>query len=280
VAESMYARLTRAEIHVARGEHADAQRLLAEVGREPNSDPRFVGPLHGCIAESAAWQGDLGQGDEVVAQGMQAIAGTTSSRVVVQLCAVGLRIAADRGDTERAYALLEYVPQVVTEVAVSEIGLLIRQCYAEHARAQGTDTPEMWRGIADGWTALKQPFRTAYARLGQAGAAARAEDRGQARTAATEAFDIANTIGASPLRARIEEAIEALNSDPPYGLTPTEMLVLRELAARATNAEIAARRSVSHHTIGAQVGSILKKMNVRGRVEAVDKAQRDGALGA
>lgn len=280
MAQSMYARLTRAEIHVARGEYADAERLLAEVGREPTADPRFVGPLYGCIAESAAWQGHLDRADEVVAQGMQAIAGTTSPRVVVQLCAVGLRIVADRGDVDRADPLLERVRQVVVEEKDSEIGLLKRQCYAEHARAQGTDTPEIWRDVADGWAALQQPFRTAYARLGQASAAARAGDRGLAGSAATEAYDIANAIGAGPLRARIEEAVEALNNEPPYGLTPTEMLVLRELATGATNAEIAARRSVSPYTVGVQVGSILKKTDVRGRREAVEKARRDGVLGA
>jgi tetratricopeptide (TPR) repeat protein/DNA-binding CsgD family transcriptional regulator len=280
VAESRYARLTRAEIHVAEGQYAAAERLLLDVSREPISDPRFVGPLFGCTAELEAWQGRLDRADEVMTQGLLRVAGTTSARVIVQLCATGLRIAADRADGDQADVLGDRVREFALDDTGSELGLLARQCAAEHARAHGIDTPEMWRMLAEGWRVLHQPFRVAYARLRQANAAGRAGDRGQATNAATEALDGALTIGAVPLHALVEETIGALNSTAPYGLTPTELYVLKELATGATYAVIADRRSVSPNTIGVHVKKILRKMGVRNRHEATVKARKDGVLDA
>ncbi|WP_212831768.1 helix-turn-helix transcriptional regulator [Catellatospora sp. TT07R-123] len=278
MAESMYARITRAEMYVAQGDYAGAEGLLCALNWKENSDPRFVGSLYGCTAELAAWRGHLDHADELVSQGMKDVAGT-NPRVMVQLCATGLRIAADSGTVDRADELVEFVRACAAKASAAEVGPLVRQCEAEHARAHGRDTPDMWLGVAEGWAALRQPFRLAYAQFGLAGAAARTGERGQANAAFAEASAAAAEIGAGPLHARIAAAHQAMNSKPPYGLTPTELTVLGYLATGATNARIAELWGRAENTVGVHVGNIYKKMGVNSRWEAAEKARRDGALG-
>jgi DNA-binding CsgD family transcriptional regulator len=278
----MYARLTRAEIHVARGEFGAAEQLLAEIGRVENSDPRFVGPLYGCIADAAAWQRHLEKADEVVAAGMRAI-GTSTPRVVVQLCAIGLRVAADREDIARADELLHAIPGVEKGSASGEIAWLTRQCRAEHARASHTDTAQMWAEIANGWARLHQPFRETYARRYQAGAQLRAGDRPEAMTDVRRAYGRAEEIGAKPLQSAIKEFANAtrlrLGSGLPYDLTEAEYGVLAKLAAGARNKDIAASLSISVETVAIHVRNIRRKMGARNRQEAALKALHEGIIG-
>ncbi|WP_084557399.1 helix-turn-helix transcriptional regulator [Hamadaea tsunoensis] len=278
VAESMYALLTRAEIHVAQGQFADAERILAEIRREPNVDPRFIGPLYGCLADAAAWSGDLDRAAAVAEEGMQALRDTANPRVVVQLAAVGLRIAADRRDVGLAAALLEWAAPAGTEPQGTEIGWLIRQTQAEHDRTTHSDSPEAWAAIANGWATLGQPFRAAYARLREADVALRSGDRGRAVSAARQAGDEAQRIQAAPLFDAAREFLDRLPANSSYGLTRAQLTILAELATGATYSAIASRLHVSPNTVGVHVQNILRKMGVSSRHEAVATALRDGVL--
>ena len=76
--------------------------------------------------------------------------------------------------------------------------------------------------------------------------------------------------------------IEVFGSDPPraaVGLSAREEEVLGLIADGATNAEIAARLFLSPHTVKDHTSSIYRKLNVRNRAEAVQRAQRIGLLG-
>jgi ATP/maltotriose-dependent transcriptional regulator MalT len=63
-------------------------------------------------------------------------------------------------------------------------------------------------------------------------------------------------------------------------LTQRELDVLRLIAAGLPNHEIAARLSLSFHTVKNHVQNIFKKIDVTRRTEAVERARRQGWLDA
>jgi DNA-binding NarL/FixJ family response regulator len=62
------------------------------------------------------------------------------------------------------------------------------------------------------------------------------------------------------------------------GLTDRERSVLELMAAGSTNPEIAAELHLSKHTVKEHTSSVYRKLEVRNRTEAVQKAQRLGLL--
>jgi DNA-binding NarL/FixJ family response regulator len=65
---------------------------------------------------------------------------------------------------------------------------------------------------------------------------------------------------------------------PAMGLTERERSVLELMGAGATNPEIAAALHLSKHTIKEHTSSVYRKLAVRNRTEAVQRAQRLGLL--
>ncbi len=63
-----------------------------------------------------------------------------------------------------------------------------------------------------------------------------------------------------------------------YGLTDRERSVLGLIASGATNAEIARALNLSPHTVKEHASGLYRKLNVRNRTEAVQRAQRLGLL--
>jgi DNA-binding NarL/FixJ family response regulator len=66
---------------------------------------------------------------------------------------------------------------------------------------------------------------------------------------------------------------------PPSQLSDRELEVLSEIAGGATNREIGERLFLSPHTIKEHTSSIYRKLDVRNRAEAVQRAQRLGLIG-
>ena len=62
------------------------------------------------------------------------------------------------------------------------------------------------------------------------------------------------------------------------GLSEREREVLGLMAAGSTNPEIAAALHLSPHTIKEHTSSLYRKLEVRNRTEAVQRAQRLGLL--
>ncbi|MHB8660131.1 MAG: LuxR C-terminal-related transcriptional regulator [Solirubrobacteraceae bacterium] len=63
-----------------------------------------------------------------------------------------------------------------------------------------------------------------------------------------------------------------------FGLSERERAVLALIAEGATNPEIAGRLHLSKHTIKEHTSSVYRKLEVRNRTEAVQRAQRLGLL--
>ena len=61
-------------------------------------------------------------------------------------------------------------------------------------------------------------------------------------------------------------------------LTPREFDVLELLADGLTNREIAAKLAISHHTVKFHLTSLMNKLDVHSRTEAVTKASKAGIL--
>jgi two-component system response regulator DesR len=71
---------------------------------------------------------------------------------------------------------------------------------------------------------------------------------------------------------------EDVQASPPVQLTGREQEVLARVAGGATNREIAAELHLSPHTVKEHTSALYRKLDVRNRAEAVQRAQRLGLL--
>ncbi|GGK22355.1 hypothetical protein GCM10008955_14840 [Deinococcus malanensis] len=132
-----------------------------------------------------------------------------------------------------------------------------------------------WREAAEEWQRLKCPYETARA-------LAESEDE----TALREALNIFERLGAWPAASMTarhlrEHGVRGIPRGPraatranPAHLTTRELEVLHLLQQGLQNAEIARKLHLSTKTAGHHVSSILSKLGVRSRTEAVREATR------
>ncbi len=84
---------------------------------------------------------------------------------------------------------------------------------------------------------------------------------------------------AAPLASVLRSELEArATGEAPPDLTPREMDVLRGLAAGGTNAGVGLRLGISENTVRNHVRSIMSKLGVRTRTDAVATAVRRGLV--
>ncbi len=120
---------------------------------------------------------------------------------------------------------------------------------------------------------------------------ARALARSGSERALKRALTLFEDLGAHPAAAAAARALRQLGARAiprgprpstrahPAGLTPREDQVLQLLARGLTNRGVAAALHISPKTAGHHVSSILAKLDVHGRTEAVSEAHRRGLLG-
>ncbi|MFJ8886804.1 AAA family ATPase [Streptomyces sp. NPDC102402] len=195
---------------------------------------------------------------------------------------------------ERIRGHLKRLPMLVPVWAA--YGLLIE---AELARAEGTDTPDLWCRAATAFAPLHRPYELAQIRHHWAEAIlTESGDRTPAGGLLREAHAVASRLGARPLvesiellagRARIAltapdgaehetahpvDPVPAVDVTESFGLTSREQEVHRLVAAGYTNRRIAEELYISPKTASVHVSNILAKLGVSSRGEAAALAHR------
>lgn len=134
-----------------------------------------------------------------------------------------------------------------------------------------------WREAADAWRALNCELEATFAELdGDDEEGLRAALAGFERMAASAAAARA-TRRLRELGARtVPRGPRKSTRTNPAGLTDRELAVLQELFTGHRNAEIAKRLHISAKTVDHHISSILAKLDVRNRTEAIRKAEELG----
>jgi DNA-binding CsgD family transcriptional regulator/tetratricopeptide (TPR) repeat protein len=216
VAESLFLRLTLAEIEVARGRFAAADELLTVVRNAGGgvTQPQFIASRCASAAEAATWQGRHPVARTAVADGLGAIAGTQHAVAVLRLCALGLRNMADEWLTRTATSppvrpdpvFLSTMEKSMTDIdrastpgpVLPDVSALLLLCRAERLRLDGADRVSTWSEVAEAWVTLGRPYPAGYARWREAEAAAH-DSAADARPAAADAYQVARELDAVPL---------------------------------------------------------------------------------
>ncbi|HEX8096219.1 helix-turn-helix transcriptional regulator, partial [Jatrophihabitans sp.] len=296
--ESLYPRLTLAEIKVARGDYSQARELLASIENvEHGEDPRFLGPLHTVRAQLAMGERHLDRAAVEVARGVAAVQEGENALELLRLCAVGMRCAADRAsrpkalerDRTAAMAVGDHLARLarsaVPESPSAETVQLVALCRAERQRIQGRDTAAVWSEVAAGWAELDRPYPAAYARWRQAEAACAHGEDEVARQAALAAYRAAKELGAEPLGAEVARLAKRIELDLadrpvqqslPFGLSRAEFEVLRYLSEGLDATRIAKARGVRKRTVETQQQKVYGKLGVHSALQAVTKAREAG----
>ena len=137
-----------------------------------------------------------------------------------------------------------------------------------------------WRAAASAWESIGMPYEQALA-LAEG-----------SEEALREALTILDRLGAGPLAAIVrrrlrERGVRSVPRGPreatranPWGLTVKELEVLQLLARGCTNAQVARRMHRSPKTVDHHVCSLLEKLGVHSRAEAVAAAYARGIVSA
>jgi ATP/maltotriose-dependent transcriptional regulator MalT len=272
----------------------------------------------GLLAEYALWHGDA---EAAIKQAQATVRAIESASgyipQVIRPAAVGLCALADRawqaraaGDADRARAAMAEADGLVHAaregaaypahpdfaLGVDGRGWLAR-AEAEFRRAQGDNDPAAWQAVVDTFGPAFT-YETARSRYRLAEALAEAGRREEAQRELLAAAEVAERIGARPLRSALADLARrarladrpaaaaaagrgqagagAAARDPLAGLTEREVEVLRLLAAGHSNREIAAELFIATKTASVHVSNILGKLGVASRTEAAAVAHAQG----
>ena len=274
-------------VEVARGDPRADERLT---WIEPlwDEDFRLLYTARGLAAEHAAWRGDAGAAlDHVSAVLSHA---DPWDPALIRIAATGLWACADRrapGDADRADDLIARARHAGTtdrdgrrRAPLGPEGRAwLARAEADWHRVRGTDTPAMWRTVADTFD-FGFDYELARSRWRLAESLVEHGDRPGAEAEWRQAVATADRLGAAPLR----EALGALGrrarfaSGRPaqHGLTGRELEVLRLVAEGRNNRQIAAALYISPKTASVHVSNILAKLGAATRTEAAAVAHREG----
>jgi len=268
----------------------------------------------GQLAEHALWRGELQTALAEVEATVRAIGAWEDGYAprVIRPAAVGLTALADQawharaaGDADRVQAAVRQADNLVNVaregaafprhpnfvVGVEGRGWLAR-AEAEWRRAQGDNDPAAWQAVVDTF-GPGFVYETARSRWRLAEALAEAGRRDEAQRELLAAAEVADRIGARPLRRALADLARrarlanspargsaqpggAASRSPLAGLTDREVEVLRLLAAGHSNREIAAELFIATKTASVHVSNILAKLGVSSRTEAAAMAHAQG----
>ena len=273
-----------------------AQRAWEGLGqREEQQWPVARFAVRRCRALLAAARGDHAQAHHLLAP-LLAHPGIETDSMLWGAAELGARVEADRAAATGTPPARDSVALVAAAVeALPRDGpfltALQRQARADLARAEHTDTADTWAEVRGTWLNLGHIPSTGWACLRLAGAHVRTGDRRSAEAPLGEAWQIAERLGAAPLRdavvdlargGRIPLARPSDSTRPTSGplarLTERELEVLRHVAAGRSNDEIAEALFMSPKTASVHVSRILVKLDVTTRTKAAAFAYSAGLV--
>jgi DNA-binding CsgD family transcriptional regulator len=219
-----------------------------------------------------------------VAAGLELVTGV-DAWLTAQLCAVGVRLEADRCISarrrrarseettarQRGRELVEAVDALGSQEG--SIGAWIAQAHAEFARIGEGETGsqfETWAAVRDRWHALGHRYEEAYAELRFAEAKLAVGSRREAELSLRRSAAIAEELAAVPLTAlvtdiRVRGGLDSASSAVDDGLTAREREILNWVVRGATNRDIADALYISPKTVSVHVSALLRKFGVSGR---------------
>ena len=263
----------------------------------------------GLLAEHALWQGDPAAALAEVAAGVKVQVERLGGYgpPLIRVAAVGVAAQADlasqarlAGDeaaelaaVEGARVLIETArrgaayPRRPNWVLGVDGRAWLARAEAEWLRAQGNNDPAAWRAVLEtfGPAFVYEAARTRW-RLAEA--LLEAGDRDEAQEEWRQAIEVAESLGARPLRKALTDLGRRgrLTRDddqgargpvsPLGGLTAREQEVLRLLVAGRSNREIAAELFIAPKTASVHVSNILAKLHAATRTEAAAIAHAEG----
>ncbi|MGW7281429.1 helix-turn-helix transcriptional regulator [Streptomyces sp. NPDC054844] len=298
------AALKQAVVALARGETAEAARLLAEARSAYgvlNPMPQNRLPLASLTVGLAAAEGRILDARAELGNALDAGLPPGTQRYGWPLLLSSAEAEADaralpaaqEGRTEALERLATTAKSLTTGAPV----WLAHEKWvrAELHRAEGRDTPGTWSEAVTAFERLERPYELARVRHRLAGALLETGGEDE-RARATELLRLARTVadhlGARPLadavgrlaqRARLTLGRAAEPATGPaapadraeaLGLTSRERDVLRLVSHGRTNRQIAEELFISPKTASVHVSNILAKLGVSGRGEAAAVAHR------
>ncbi len=298
------AALKRAFVTLARGDSAEAARLLAEARAAYGTHdpmPQYQLPLACLTLGIAAAEGRVSDARAEAARILDAglPPGTQRHGWPLLLSAAEAEAdaralpTAEEGRAEALARLGKAAKSLTTSAPIWHAhAVWVR---AELHRAEDRDTPDLWSEAVTAFECLERPYELARVRHRLA-AALLATGGDDERARATELLRLARTVaghlGARPLadavdllaqRARLPlgrtaapAAVPVADTDPAeaLGLTGRERDVLRLVAEGRTNRQVAEALFISPKTASVHVSNILAKLGVSGRGEAAALAHR------
>ena len=300
------AHMTVAQVAAARGDSGAARDSLARAREKLKREAAAMwnAPVDALAAELELSAGRAAAGRDLVIRGLALTEGQEYPFYTARLHWVAARVEAELAEEARARfdqpgeraaqsRAADLAERITGQVAATssaapapEVLLYEALCIAELTRAEHAPDPAAWDAPIARADALGIPAVGAYARWRQAEAALALGQRhaavGPLRAAAATAAELGarpllDEIGALARRGRVDlgAAPDRAGADD-LDLTARERDVLRLIAAGRTNREIGAELFISPKTASVHVSRILRKLNVRGRVEAAAVAHRRG----
>lgn len=298
----------RIRLHIARGQldlaRADLETYEGLGERVIGPDPDLVNLRR---AELAIMAGEPASARQLIRETIDQLAEPDLDSDARLLLLTGLRAEAEAADAARATGgkeplaaaigsareladRLEAHLQRVTGLAARPASVIPADralAAALVARTTGSTDPALWEAAVAARRDLGRPHELAVVLADAAATFLDARRRKEAESAITEAHAIAVTLGAAPLRTRLEslarrarirlEGVESIDDAADrLGLTRREREVLALVADGRSNRQIGERLYMAESTAGVHVSNILAKLGVTRRSEAAAVAHRMG----
>jgi DNA-binding CsgD family transcriptional regulator len=293
---------------VGRGRLTEAAKLAAELRTEWHRDFQIGSTMGAVGAELALWQGRPEQGVTHVRDALEwaARVGGPWSLIGIRLSALGVALFAEvadraarrRAEPERAAAVEEGMRLVEHARKTAEFGrprtgslgpegmAWLARAEAEGSRLRGENDPDLWQAAVDGF-GYGANYEQAVCRWRRAEALLGADRRDEAASDLRAADEVAEQLGARPLRDGIRRLARrgrlTVGSGPaprealdPF--TPRERSVLRLVALGRTNRQVGEELFISEKTVSVHLSRIMAKLGATRRAEAVALAYDRGLL--